>query len=161
MCGESSLLKTELPVPSSHSSLAQRLWQPEYLETERERSAGVVWPRAGAANRVLIDTFRGGKNTIQSWQLDEARQRCRCHVSESQIGITSSRLGAWVDTLTLTLSHVSPGVLWKVVEVHELHSSHISFEHFRKLMTWSWSTDRSIQQFKHVFYFRWMMWILG
>lgn len=34
--------------------------------------------------------------------------------SESQIRITSSRLGAGVDILTLTLSHVGLGVPWKV-----------------------------------------------
>lgn len=69
-----------------------------------------------------------------------------CCESESQIRITSSCLGAGVDILTLTLSHVGLGVQWKVLtvvlKVQELYLIHINFKNFRKLMTHSQNTDR-------------------
>lgn len=55
-----------------------------------------------------------------------------CCQSESQIRITSSRPGAAVDVLTLTLSHVDLGEPWKVLKVLELCSSQITFNCDRK-----------------------------
>lgn len=72
-----------------------------------------------------------------------------CCQSESQIKITSSRPGAAVDILTLTLSHVGLGEPWKVLmaalKVQEPYSSPITFKRVRKKNTET-LTDCVMQQ---------------
>lgn len=98
MGGESLLLKTARRVSSSYSSFAQHLWH--RAARDRGRSAGGQRPRAGAANKALIDTFRGRNSWMEhvSEYVCLADAMCLSHRS-------GLRHPAWVQELIYRLWH--------------------------------------------------------